>query len=594
MLEIDLGSVPWSRQGSYMTLSTLVRELDHPGREQAVKPGLYLFDVSGCRFFGAWNGVFRLEGLAGDEPVTLRVRSASPSRLVLDSGGGSIEVTWDGPDTLRFRGHGSGLRLTQSVLDPLGSAIAFPRDERSWHLLMGENPHYLATSLQGQLTVQAPRVRTGPTIVPDGKVVDIRPGVDASFELALTQYETGVAQLTSPRPFEACVAQNDADFNDWLREQLPVPRGYEDARMLAAYVTWSCLVGPRGLLSRPTMLMSKNWMFATWSWDHCFNALALAERQPDLAWDQLMSPFDQQHPDGALPDLVHDYGRMYGFVKPPVHGWTVRKLLAAGVITDDRLTELYPRLAGWTEWWLAYRDADRDGLCEHHHGNDGGLDNGTVYDVGLPVIGPDLAAFLILQMDVLADLADRLDKPSDAAAWRQRADAMLSQLIGRLWDGERFRAVRAGDYAVNASSESIVPFLPLVLGDRLPPDVRCKLVESFEQSGLLTDFGPATERPGGELYQADGYWRGPIWAPTTLLVVDGLRACGETELASRVARSFVRTCGASGFAENFEATTGRPLRDPAYSWTASVFLVLASEYLVPRPTDQHAAKGVSR
>ena len=582
MLDVDIGAVPWSRWGSYMTLSTLVRELDHPGRDQSVEPGLYLFDVSGCRFFGSWNGVFRLEGLVGDVATPLRVRSASPSLLVLDSGTGSIEVTWDGPDTLRFVGHGTGLRLTQTVADPLGSAIAFPRGERSWHLLMGENPHYLATSLVGQISVRAPRVRTGPTEAPDGKVVDIRPVAEAGFEVALTQYETGVVEPTQPRAFEDCVRETEGLFRTWLSTQPPVPEGYEAARAQAAYLTWSCVVGPRGLLSRPAMLMSKNWMFATWSWDHCFNALALAQGQADLAWDQLMTPFDQQHPDGALPDLVHDHGRMYGFVKPPVHGWTVRKLAAAGVITDERLAQLYPRLAGWTDWWLTYRDADGDGLCEYHHGNDGGLDNGTVYDVGLPVIGPDLAAFLILQMDALADLADRLGQPEDARSWRRRADDMLDKLIERLWDGERFLAVRADDRTTNEQSESIVPFLPLVLGERLPVDVRRKLVAGFVGSGLLTDFGPATERPGGELYQADGYWRGPIWAPTTLLIVDGLAACGEAGLASEVARRFVQTCHASGFAENFEATSGRPLRDPAYSWTASVFLVLASEYVAPR------------
>lgn len=32
-------------------------------------------------------------------------------------------------------------------------------------------------------------------------------------------------------------------------------------------------------------------------------------------------------------------------------------------------------------------------------------------------------------------------------------------------------------------------------------------------------------------------------------------------------------------AENFDALTGKPLRDQAYTWTASVFLVLAHEYL---------------
>jgi putative isomerase len=35
----------------------------------------------------------------------------------------------------------------------------------------------------------------------------------------------------------------------------------------------------------------------------------------------------------------------------------------------------------------------------------------------------------------------------------------------------------------------------------------------------------------------------------------------------------------SGMAENFDALSGDGLRDRAYSWTASVFLVLGHEYL---------------
>ena len=83
------------------------------------------------------------------------------------------------------------------------------------------------------------------------------------------------------RPFDACVEDVAATFGAWLERQPRLPERYADAAATAAYITWSCLVGPRGLLDRPAMLMSKNWMFATWSWDHCFNAQGLARcRRP--------------------------------------------------------------------------------------------------------------------------------------------------------------------------------------------------------------------------------------------------------------------------------------------------------------------------
>jgi len=46
-----------------------------------------------------------------------------------------------------------------------------------------------------------------------------------------------------------------------------------------------------------------------------------------------------------------------------------------------------------------------------------------------------------------------------------------------------------------------------------------------------------------------------------------------------VARRFCDLAKQSGFAENYNARTGEPLRDHAYTWTSSVFLILAHEYL---------------
>ena len=54
---------------------------------------------------------------------------------------------------------------------------------------------------------------------------------------------------------------------------------------------------------------------------------------------------------------------------------------------------------------------------------------------------------------------------------------------------------------------------------------------------------------------------------------------GEHALASDIATRYCRLCSKSGFAENFDALTGEPLCDKAYTWTSSVFLVFAHRYL---------------
>jgi len=118
------------------------------------------------------------------------------------------------------------------------------------------------------------------------------------------------------------------------------------------------------------------------------------------------------------------------------------------------------------------------------------------------------------------------------------------------------------------------------VGIRLPNHVLAKLITGLKEEGrFLTKHGFASESPQSPLYQANGYWRGPIWAPSTMIIVDGLAGAGEKELAQEVASKFCDMVTGNGMAENFDAITGVGLCDPAHTWTCSVFLVLAKEYL---------------
>jgi hypothetical protein len=210
------------------------------------------------------------------------------------------------------------------------------------------------------------------------------------------------------------------------------------SRDLAAYVNWSSVVGPAGRLERPTMYMSKNWMTKTWSWDHCFNAIALTAA-PTLALDQFLTLFDHQDAYGALPDCIDDATISFNFAKPPVHGWTWRKMTQRMAVDASQTLDVYRRLSRLTDWWLLHRTTDA-GLPHYRHGNDSGWDNGTAFRRVVPVESPDLCAFLVIQMDVLADLADDLGLGRESIDWRTKADRLLTQMTTRLWVDGRFVA----------------------------------------------------------------------------------------------------------------------------------------------------------
>ena len=129
-------------------------------------------------------------------------------------------------------------------------------------------------------------------------------------------------------------------------------------------------------------------------------------------------------------------------------------------------------------------------------------------------------------------------------------------------------------------TKSLQLLLPLILGERLPPEVRNNIVEKIKNEGFLTSHGLATESTNSSKYSPNGYWRGPIWAPSTLIMVDALAAAGEKKLADSVADRFCMLCKNQGMAENFDAVSGEGLRDRAYTWTSSVFMILAHEHLM--------------
>lgn len=567
-MHIDLRNVPFSRNGAYMAFSLF------PDPESG-RDALFLRSVHGDSLAVSPGGVVaKVEVIDAGEPVPCKIE-AGPARLELFTAKGSLSICFADPYLVRARGQGLGLRLTFD--SELGSYAFFAAEGRCQVNAPAFKMQWMLTPLAGNWRLDAPW--TGSAV--ERLVIDLLPGADGLCEGALEEFTSAWIPREYEESFEDCVALVEADFYQWLDQTPALPEAYEESRRLAAYVTWSSMVEPGGHLLRPAMLMSKNFMTNIWAWDHCFNAMALTYRMPISAWDQIMTLFDQQDELGALPDCVNDRGMLWNFCKPPIHGWTLNWMMQhTGFVRVDQLHQIYGPLCRWTEWWFRYRDDDGDGLPQYHHGNDSGWDNATPFQAGVPLESPDLCAFLVLQMEALARMARLLNNSEEAESWQRRSEELLEMMLAHFWQGDHFVALRSGDHLV-ADSESLFLYLPLILGKRLPQGVWRELVSGLARPGrFLTPHGLATESPRSPAYESDGYWRGPIWAPPTLMIVEGLASCGEIALARDIARRFCDTVARAGFAENFDALSGAPLRDRAYTWTASVFLVLGHEYLI--------------
>jgi len=561
-MKLDLSLVTFSLRGSYLAACAL--EDYSPG---ANTTGLFLKTLRGaardmliCRLAVLWEG----------EPVPFTYE-ARPSELVLSTEKGDVRICFASEKDLLFKGTGMGigLRLEETRLR---YAHEVRHAGKAHHMLVSppNSCRYLADAQEGSISItQDWNGRNAGEVTVD---FSGEGGFLCSLEEVDVEWE--------PKPYafdyDHCRRRAAEAFNAFCRSMPQAPRKYDETRELAAYVCWSSIVKASGCFKREAMLMSKNRMAALWSWDHCFNALALARGDPQAAWDQFMLPFDYQDASGRVPDRMTDAGQSSLYCKPPIHGWALARMMEHITLSPAQAGEAYETLSRLTDWWLRYRDGDGDGICEYWHGNDSGWDNATAFAALPPLETPDLAAFLVIQMDVLADLSHRLGAVHDAARWKRRADAMLSAMAEHCYVDHAPVARRGGTHEI-IPNDSLLMYVPVVLGARMPRALLRRTVETLKSEKFLTAHGLATEAPRSALYQPDGYWRGPIWAPSTLLIVDGLARCGEAAFAREIARRFCAMVAQSGCAENFDALTGAGLCDRAYTWTASVFLLLAQE-----------------
>lgn len=469
-----------------------------------------------------------------------------PERLTA----GGVAFAWDGPDRLVIEGDapvrlvGAPSRYDYAQAGPDGVHVLNCRQDLRMQISVR----------RGSVAVEAPWDGVSAQSIAV-ELVPERGRLEAAVDLfRVVPFERPLV------PLEVAAAARSAEFAAF-RALFPA-KG--DAADLAAYIIWSGYVPAEGVLTLPAIYMSKNWMTNIWSWDHCFVALALPDA---LAAEQMAVIFAAQDASGRLPDYLNDRFAYWSFTKPPVHGWTFAQLG----------TEQPELVRGWlaaqADSWLS--GPSWNGLPAYRHGNDAGWDNATPFAEGAPLVTPDLATFLILQLEEIARLDARLGR--DPGPMRERAKALTGALLSGLWTGEGFVARHLDGCAVT-SGRSLLLHLPLLLGDRLTKAMRAQLVERL-RAEHLTDWGLATEAPDSPMYRANGYWRGPIWAPTTRLFVDALDRCGATAFADEVARRFLRLCETFGMAENFDAQTGAGLHDPAFAWTSATYLALAARMI---------------
>ncbi|GIT78602.1 hypothetical protein LLS1_02710 [Leifsonia sp. LS1] len=390
-------------------------------------------------------------------------------------------------------------------------------------------------------------------------------------------------------------------WNAWFA-RTPVVR--DDLADMTAFCWWvlgANIVSLPGRGAR-AVVPSKIGYVGLWQWDAYFIASGLRHGDPELAREQLELAFAFPTAEGQLPDVVHDEGvlassddlppgdrdnlRRAGsaiadpsapipLTKPPLAAWALRRLEA---FVDDPawFDAAWATVARSQDWWFAHSDLDGDGMPEYCHPYSSGLDDSPVFDAELPVASPDLAAYLILQDDLLATRARSVGDAAGASRHAVRSARTLELLEG-MWDESAgfFRSAGAG---TPVEAEAVVSLLPLLTG-RLPGRYVTGILAALDDPDrFATTWSVPTVARRDPSYSDERMWRGPVWLNVNALLAEGLAVSGQAERARELIEQTLRlVIHGGGPHEYFNPATGQKARTAttAFGWSAALFVDLA-------------------
>jgi hypothetical protein len=587
--DLDLYDVPFSRR-----LARLMVLNGYYSDAEDAKKVFFISYTQSVTDGSSRPNLIEFEPTVNGEPVPYTY-TANPGVLIVSAALGKVEICFDGYERLLIRGTGGlGLRFFvrmqphEQFMNRLDGTVyaAFP----TVGSFLFENTTGDQTSTGSWNALK---------ICHDDTSINWQPGNGGNF-LGYIQYaDTYVERPEKLNDFDACVIGNRADFDDWCQKYEPVPERYAHVRLYAIYVIWICYLAPKTMLTVPMVYFLRTGpLMRAMGWHQSYQAMALWQ-DLDTAVGLLHAMFTLQDENGMLPDSASDRYVTMLAPKPPFQGFALSYILdrvGLDALTEAHLNKLYEPMCRWAEYWLTFRDRDGDGLVAYVHGDESGWDDASIFSKGMPVNTPDIAAFLVLLMECCGKLAQRLGKEDESNRWLERSKAMLDKMIRTFWNGDKFVCIKEDTREV-VDEDSIAVYQPIILGKRLPQEIREKIGKAVhDPETFFMPWGFASESQKSPYYDVTygSFMLGTILAPVQLMMTVGLYNAGQIDVALHNARNWCeksleigpQTVVMSPPQKNPKPTGARPVLPPRTgtryppggfgSWGAVVFLILGN------------------
>jgi hypothetical protein len=565
---LDLTKLPFGKTKS----SFMVFEENNSDGE-TFKPGLYFAS-------SAQSAAIRRKGLVDVVPIfngepLPYTYCATPSVLRLDTDCGSIRIIMDELGTMRISGQGVGVRLyTDIPFMSMMLATQLPNGIVDLNLvgIIPGGGRFLFVPIEGRVTLNS--VYNVVNMGPEDAKVELLPSEKGYFETAVYTSNPEEWGYVDYQSMDACIAQTDKSFREYLALYPEVDGKWSKLRELSAYAVWLHYQEKSAMAILPTMkadmiYRSRITECEAKAFEQPLHALAL--RGAKAALDLIANAFPHME-KGMLPTAVSN-SRIYYQAFLPVHGAAVLHLLELGVsgIPKKELRTLYSSMAEHYDWWVKSHSLSQDHFS-YNQRDEYGFSGASYGALTFPLETPELYAFMILYTEALSKLSALLDD-GKKAGWADTSKRLVTTLMS-LWDGERFLC-RAAYGGQRYASDSLLAYLPVILGKRLPAKVLEQLTAALgDEAGFLSGCGFRSENKRSPYYDPASSGRGAVDAALQLLVIGGLFDAGTTGLAREAANRFLHHAEANGARDVMMSEGVEPPRRPADEMNAMASLAV--------------------
>ena len=293
---------------------------------------------------------------------------------------------------------------------------------------------------------------------------------------------------------------------------------------------------------------------------------------------------EQQHPSGFVSRTIRE-PRLRQHFKPFL---AQTALLGAKQQQDFRWLDgkYYDKLKKYLEYWFWYCDADRNGLCYWDGSDASGMDN-QERRLGLINVmeyeGVDLNSYLVRELDAMAQIAMKLGKPDEAAAFAAHGEVLRAKIDEVFWDEEDgFYYDRSEKTGKLNKIKSIAGFMPLWCG-AAPKSRAERLIREHltNKDEFWVKYPVATwSKSEPDYYQERKNccnWMGATWIPTNYMIFRGLVDYGYLDIAKQLAdKTFELVVSEAFLREYYNGETGCGQgRDPFWGWSSLGYVMKA-------------------